>query len=60
MWQRNYYERIIRDETELFAVREYVRLNPEKWLFDLDNPSHAESSDYTRDWAWLEDHAVAR
>jgi hypothetical protein len=52
-------EIIIRTK-QSYMVREYIRLNPEKWLFDLDNPSHAESSDYTRDWAWLEDHAVAR
>jgi len=30
-WQRNYYERIIRDERGLSAVREYIRLNPERW-----------------------------
>jgi putative transposase len=57
MWQRNYYERIIRNETELYAVRECIRLNPTKWLFDSDNPDHAESSDYSRDWGWLEDHS---
>jgi len=30
VWQRNYYERIIRNERELIAVREYVRANPAK------------------------------
>ncbi len=28
VWQRNYYERIVRDETELERVREYIRNNP--------------------------------
>ena len=28
MWQRNYYERIIRNERELHAVQEYIRTNP--------------------------------
>jgi REP element-mobilizing transposase RayT len=33
-WQRNYYERIIRDEDELMRIRSYIRLNPEKWQED--------------------------
>ena len=28
VWQRNYYERVIRDERELDAAREYIRGNP--------------------------------
>lgn len=28
-WQRNYYERVIRNEEELLAVREYILLNPD-------------------------------
>ncbi len=31
VWQRNYYERIIRSERELFAVRRYIVENPLKW-----------------------------
>ncbi len=30
-WQRNYYERIIRNERELNAVREYISNNPVNW-----------------------------
>jgi REP element-mobilizing transposase RayT len=37
-WQRNYYERVIRREAELEAVREYIRSNPLKWNEDPDNP----------------------
>ena len=33
-WQRNYYEHIIRNENELAHIREYIRLNPAKWLED--------------------------
>ena len=36
VWQRNYYERIIRNEFELYAVREYIKRNPEKERFDWD------------------------
>lgn len=37
-WQRNYYERVIRSESELFAVRQYIRDNPLGWDVDPDNP----------------------
>jgi putative transposase len=38
VWQRNYYDRIIRDEGELNAVRKYILDNPIKWGEDEDNP----------------------
>ncbi|MCH7677032.1 hypothetical protein IH879_19085 [candidate division KSB1 bacterium] len=38
LWQRNYYDRIIRDEDELNRIREYIIHNPEKWDEDKDNP----------------------
>jgi len=31
VWQRNYYERIIRNEKELMKIREYIRNNPLQW-----------------------------
>jgi putative transposase len=34
VWQRNYYERIIRNEAELNAVREYIANNPQRWAED--------------------------
>jgi REP element-mobilizing transposase RayT len=36
-WQRNYYERIIRDERGFAAVRRYILNNPAKWLHDREN-----------------------
>ncbi len=33
-WQPRYYDRIIRDEQELFAVRTYIRNNPAEWGSD--------------------------
>jgi hypothetical protein len=36
-WQRNYYEHIIRNERELEAIRQYIRLNPYNWDRDRDN-----------------------
>ncbi|WP_417911458.1 transposase [Candidatus Electronema sp. TJ] len=34
VWQRNFYERVIRDEAELSGVREYIRSNPALWATD--------------------------
>ena len=38
LWQRNYFERIIRNEKELNRIREYIRFNPVKWAEDRENP----------------------
>jgi REP element-mobilizing transposase RayT len=38
LWQRNYYEHIIRDEESFFAVRQYIRDNPANWDEDEENP----------------------
>ena len=39
LWQRNYFERIIRDDRELNRIREYIINNPLKWALDTENPS---------------------
>jgi len=39
LWQRNYYEHIIRNENELNQIREYIIQNPVKWEFDRENPN---------------------
>jgi putative transposase len=31
MWQRNFYDRIIRDETALHRIRKYIANNPANW-----------------------------
>jgi len=40
VWQRNYYEHIIRNEKELNEIREYIRYNPLKWTDDEENPGN--------------------
>ncbi len=37
LWQRNFYEHIIRNEKEYFAIREYIKNNPENWDKDPEN-----------------------
>ena len=39
VWQRNYYEHIVRSERALDAIREYVHHNPVRWELDRYNPS---------------------
>lgn len=39
VWQRNYYERIVRNELELNAIREYIQTNPLRWHLDKENPA---------------------
>ena len=39
IWQRNYYEHIIRDEDSLNRIRQYIVDNPARWAFDRENPA---------------------
>jgi REP element-mobilizing transposase RayT len=34
VWQRNYYEQVIRNEPELNRIRKYIIENPIKWQYD--------------------------
>lgn len=38
LWQRNYYEHIVRSENELACIREYIANNPAQWALDRENP----------------------
>jgi REP element-mobilizing transposase RayT len=38
VWQRNYYEHIIRNERDLNAIRQYIEDNPLQWALDKENP----------------------
>jgi REP-associated tyrosine transposase len=37
LWQRNYFERILRNQRELEATRAYIRENPARWDTDPEN-----------------------
>ena len=39
LWQRNYYEHIIRNPAELEMIREYIATNPPRWDTDPENVS---------------------
>lgn len=38
VWQRNYYEHVLRNENDLARIREYVVNNPLQWALDRENP----------------------
>ena len=44
VWQRNYWEHVIRTERVLNAIRQYIHDNPPRWSFDRYNP-HATGPD---------------
>lgn len=40
VWQRNYYEHVIRSEWDINRAREYIVNNPAHWAEDEYNPKH--------------------
>jgi len=56
VWQKGYYEHIVRNDRELGRIREYIRQNPQQWKEDRDNPTNPmfgipvkTSTDYLKD-----------
>jgi putative transposase len=48
VWQRNYYEHVIRNDRSLEALRNYIESNPLKWAEDPENPALQGSKAETR------------
>jgi putative transposase len=40
VWQRNYYEHIIRKEKELHSIQNYIAENPMRWEEDENHPNN--------------------
>lgn len=38
VWQRNYYEHIIRNDHDLATIRDYIAGNPARWIDDENHP----------------------
>ncbi len=49
-WQEDYFEHIIRDEDELFRIREYILSNPVRWKLDRENPEAEPGPE--EEWPW--------
>ena len=41
LWQRNYYEHVVRGDDDLDRIRTYIQENPLKWELDTENPDVA-------------------
>jgi len=39
IWQRNFYEHIVRNEKSLERIIAYIQDNPSRWESDPENPS---------------------
>ncbi len=50
VWQRNYYEHVVRTEVDLTRIREYVQANPQRWELDRENPDRRGDDEFDR---WL-------
>jgi REP element-mobilizing transposase RayT len=50
VWQRNYYEHVIREEASLNRVRKYIAENPLQWAYDPENPSVVSSERKDKDY----------
>ncbi|MGA7562458.1 MAG: transposase [Desulfobaccales bacterium] len=42
VWQRNYYEHVIRRDESLAKIREYIENNPLRWALDRENPANCD------------------
>ena len=49
VWQRGYYEHVIRNETSLNRIRDYIATNPLRWHLDRENPQ-AQGKDEFDTW----------
>jgi REP element-mobilizing transposase RayT len=43
IWQKSFYDRIIRDEKDFQRIREYIYNNPTQWEFDILNPKNEDN-----------------
>ncbi len=39
LWQRDYFDHIVRNAESLELIRNYIRGNPLRWSFDRENPN---------------------
>jgi len=53
VWQEDYFEHVIRDEDELFRIRNYILTNPARWKLDRENPEAG--PDAEDEWPWSPD-----
>lgn len=50
VWQRNYWEHVIRNQESLNRIVEYVNSNPFRWHLDRNNPNRQGEDEFDK---WL-------
>jgi putative transposase len=50
LWQRSFYDHVIRTDEALNRIREYIRYNPQRWDLDRENPQPKGEDEFDR---WL-------
>jgi REP element-mobilizing transposase RayT len=60
IWQRNYYDHVIRNENELIRIREYIATNPLRWSLDPENPLQAQAEPKDSSQSFISDCSNAR
>jgi REP element-mobilizing transposase RayT len=53
LWQRNYYEHVVRTDDALNRIREYINYNPLSWHLDRENPKRVATDEF---YSWLDKH----
>jgi hypothetical protein len=51
IWQRGFFEHIIRDGKSLDRIREYIATNPQRWQLDRENPEAKRIHEFCQ---WIE------
>ena len=46
LWQRGYYEHVVRGEEDLYRIREYIATNPLRWMLDRENPQRTSADEF--------------
>ena len=45
LWQRSFYDVIIKNQRMYDFINDYITVNPERWIYDKMNQSHAKNTD---------------
>ena len=48
LWQRGFYEHVVRNEEELGRIRQYIADNPQQWELDRENPERTGEDEFDR------------
>jgi len=46
LWQRNYYEHVVRGEDDMRRIRQYIPDKPHRWPLEAENRSNVRQARY--------------